>query len=118
MTFFSTNISGQYLLWFLVGYIVFFAFSTGTVIWVLISELFPVSVRGKGQSFGCFVHWFFAALVTFLFPVISSEFQLGTAFVFLTFCVVTIAHALVAWLYFPETKGKTLENISNELSGR
>ena len=117
LSFFSVGIPNHYLLWFLVGYIMFFAFSTGTVIWVLISEVFPNSVRGKGQSFGSFTHWFFAALITFLFPVISSGFQYGTAFVFLFFCIMTVAHAIVAWLYFPETKGRTIESISNDLSG-
>jgi len=117
LSFFSVGIPNQYLLWFLVGYIMFFAFSTGTVIWVLISEVFPNSVRGKGQSFGSFTHWFFAALITFLFPVISSGFQYGTAFVFLFFCIMTVVHAIVAWLYFPETKGRTIESISNDLSG-
>ena len=58
----------------------FFAFSTGAVIWVLIAEIFPNRVRGKGQSFGSFTHWFFAALITFLFPVIEklSQFGVGT----------------------------------------
>ncbi len=115
--FFVHSNSGYILLLFLVGYIMFFAVSTGTVIWVLISEVFPNNVRGKGQSFGSFTHWFFAALITFLFPVIASEFKYGAAGMFLFFSVMMIVQAVIAWKYFPETKGKTLENISNELAG-
>jgi len=115
--FYTHSVSNsELLLFFLLGYIMFFAISTGTVIWVLISEVFPNSVRGKGQSFGSFTHWFFAALITFLFPIISSCFQFGAAGMFSFFSVMMVVQAIVAWKYFPETKGKTLEEISRELS--
>ena len=65
-TFYIQDFSGIGLLVFLLVYIMFFAFSTGAVIWVLIAEVFPNRVRGKGQSLGSFTHWFFAALITFL----------------------------------------------------
>jgi len=115
--FFSHNHSGLLLI-SLVGYIMFFAASTGTVIWILISEVFPASVRGKGQSFGSFTHWSFAAIITFSFPVISSVFTNGAAFIFAFFSLMMILQALVAWKYFPETKGKTLEEISLELKAK
>ena len=44
-------------MWLLVGYIAFFAFSQGAVIWVYISEVFPNRVRAKGQSLGSSSHW-------------------------------------------------------------
>lgn len=112
--FFFHNHSGLLLI-SLVGYIMFFAVSTGTVIWILISEVFPTNVRGKGQSFGSFTHWFFASIITFLFPVISSGITNGAAYIFAFFSLMMVAQALVAWKYFPETKGKTLEEISYEL---
>ncbi|MDP9043159.1 MAG: sugar porter family MFS transporter, partial [Bacteroidota bacterium] len=52
--FYRQHFGGYELLIFLIGYIMFFAFSTGAVIWVLISEVFPNSVRGQGQSLGSF----------------------------------------------------------------
>lgn len=115
-SFFMQDTLGLNLLFFLVGYIMFFAFSTGTVIWVLISEVFPNSVRGQGQSLGSFTHWFFAASITFIFPIMATEFQNGPGYMFLFFSVMMILQAVVAWKYFPETKGKTLEAISRELS--
>ena len=39
------------------GFIAFFAFSQGAVIWVYLSEVFPNRVRAKGQSLGSFTHW-------------------------------------------------------------
>ena len=114
-TFYTQNFSGYGLLFLLLVYIMFFAFSTGAVIWVLIAEIFPNSIRGKGQSLGSFTHWFFAALITFLFPVIVklSDFGVGHAFMF--FSVMMIVQAVVVWKYFPETKGRTLEDLGENL---
>lgn len=109
---------GYTLLLMLVGYIIFFAFSTGAVIWVLIAEVFPTNVRGKGLSIGSFTHWFFAALITFLFPGIAESSDEGCGYAFLFFSIAMIVQALVAWKYFPETKGKSLEVIDRELRGQ
>jgi MFS transporter, SP family, arabinose:H+ symporter len=112
---FLQDFSGYGILIYLLVYIVFFAFSTGAVIWVLISEVFPNSVRGKGQALGSFTHWFFAALITFLFPVFSSTPQ-GSGYSFAFFSAMMVLQALVVWKYFPETKGKSLEELGEELS--
>jgi MFS transporter, SP family, arabinose:H+ symporter len=115
-SFYMQSFGGYELLFFLVGYIMFFAFSTGAVIWVLISEVFPNSVRGQGQSLGSFTHWFFAAVITFLFPVVAGEYKLGSGHAFMFFSIMMLIQAVVVWRYFPETKGKTLEELGNELS--
>lgn len=117
-TFYTQSFDGYKLLIFLLGFIMFFAFSTGAVIWVLISEVFPNTVRGQGQSLGSFTHWFFAAVITFLFPVVVEEFKFGGGHAFLFFTVMMIIQIFVVWKYFPETKGKTLEALGEELSGK
>ncbi len=114
-TFYTQNFSGFELLIFLLIYILFFGFSTGTVLWVLIAEVFPNTVRGKGQSLGSFTHWFFAALITFLFPVVVKKFQFGVGHAFLFFSIMMIIQAIVVWKYFPETKRRTLEDIGENL---
>ncbi|HVH71765.1 MAG TPA: sugar porter family MFS transporter, partial [Candidatus Dormibacteraeota bacterium] len=53
-TIFFTNRHEELLVWMLIGFIAFFAFSQGAVIWVYISEVFPNRVRAKGQSLGSF----------------------------------------------------------------
>lgn len=113
--FFSQNFGGILLLIMILFYIAFFGMSTGAVIWVLISEVFPNSVRGKGQSFGSLTHWFFAALITFCFPVIAEKGGEGLALTFSFFAVMMVLQILAAWLYFPETKGKSLEELSEKL---
>ena len=114
--FYTQHFEGFELLLLLVGYIMFFAFSTGAVVWVLISEVFPNSVRGQGQSLGSFTHWFFAAIITFLFPVVAGQSERGAGYAFLFFSVAMVIQAIVVWRYFPETKGKTLEELGIELS--
>lgn len=115
-TFYTQDFSGFGLLIYLLIYIMFFAFSTGAVIWVLIAEIFPNNVRGKGQSFGSFTHWFFAALITFLFPVIEKLSQFGVGHAFMFFSVMMVVQVFVVWKYFPETKGRTLEELGENLS--
>jgi MFS family permease len=117
-TFYTQDFSGYGLLIYLLIYIMFFAFSTGAVIWVLIAEVFPNSIRGKGQSLGSFTHWFFAALITFLFPVIEKLSQFGVGHAFMFFSVMMIIQVIVVWKYFPETKGRTLEELGQNLSNK
>lgn len=116
--FYIQQFNGHQLLYLLIGYIMFFAFSTGAVIWVLISEVFPGSVRGEGQSLGSFTHWFFAALITFLFPAVVEKTTYGGAHAFAFFSLMMLVQAFTVWKYFPETKGKTLEELGHELLKR
>jgi sugar porter (SP) family MFS transporter len=115
-TFYMQAFGGYTLLGYLMVYIMFFAFSTGAVIWVLIAEVFPNAVRGQGQSLGSFTHWFFAALITFLFPVVAEQTTHGGGHAFAFFALMMLVQAAVVWRYFPETKGKTLEELGQELS--
>ncbi|MEI6678609.1 MAG: sugar porter family MFS transporter [Mariniphaga sp.] len=113
--FYMQDFSGYGLLFLLLTYIMFFGFSTGAVIWVLIAEIFPNSIRGKGQSLGSFTHWFFAALITFLFPMVVKGSQFGVGHAFMFFSVMMLVQAIVVWKYFPETKGRTLEELGENL---
>jgi hypothetical protein len=115
-TFYIQDFSGYTLLIYLLTYMMFFAFSTGAVIWVLIAEIFPNRVRGKGQSLGSFTHWFFAALITFLFPVVEKISESGVAYAFVFFTVMMALQFIIVWKYFPETKGRTLEEIGQNLT--
>jgi sugar porter (SP) family MFS transporter len=114
-TFYTQDFSGFGLLIYLLVYIMFFAFSTGAVIWVLIAEVFPNKVRGKGQSLGSFTHWFFAALITFLFPIFEKSSQFGVGYAFTFFSIMMVAQIIVVWKYFPETKRRTLEELGEKL---
>ena len=101
------------LIWMLIGFIAFFAFSQGAVIWVYISEIFPTAVRARGQSVGSSTHWAMCAVITFLFPVIA-EHSKATPFVF--FALMMALQFVVVLLFFPETKGVSLEEMDRKIS--
>ncbi|HZQ20605.1 MAG TPA: sugar porter family MFS transporter [Terriglobales bacterium] len=110
---FATGEHTDLLIWLLITYIAFFAFSQGAVIWVYISEVFPNRVRAKGQSLGSFTHWICAAVISLGFPAIA-KWSKPLPFVF--FAVITVVQFLVVLVWYPETKGVSLEEIQKEFS--
>jgi len=100
------------LVWLLVAYIAFFAFSQGAVIWVYIGEVFPNRVRAAGQSLGSFTHWLMAGIISLGFPAVAAQSG-GYPFVF--FSIMMVAQFVVVLLWYPETKGITLEEMQKRL---
>jgi sugar porter (SP) family MFS transporter len=101
------------LLWCLVGFIGFFSFSQGAVIWVYISEIFPTRVRAKGQSLGSSSHWVMNAVVSGLFPWFAKSSG-GIPFAF--FALMMVVQFFVVLSVYPETKGVTLEQMQARLN--
>jgi len=85
----------------------------GTVIWVLISEIFPNRHRAEGQALGSATHWVFAALITTLFPIVVAGFEPGYVFSF--FCFMMVLQLIWVKTMVPETKGVPLEEIQKKL---
>ncbi len=110
---FAHHIGGALVLGSLIGYIAFFAFSQGAVIWVYLSEIFPNRVRARGQALGSFTHWFWAALVSWSFPVIA---EVSGAWAFAFFGAMMLLQFFVVLAFLPETKGVSLEEIQRTLS--
>jgi sugar porter (SP) family MFS transporter len=110
---FSTHSHPGALVWILVTYIAFFALSQGAVIWVYIGEVFPNSVRSKGQGVGNASHWIMNTIIALEFPVVVHYLNTETPFVF--FAVMTIVQFLVVLFTYPETKGQTLEALQRRL---
>jgi SP family arabinose:H+ symporter-like MFS transporter len=102
----------ELLVWLLVGYIAFFAFSQGAVIWVYIGEVFPNRVRAKGQSLGSFAHWLMNGIISLVFPVMAARSG-GYPFVF--FAAMMVLQFIVVLLVYPETKGLSLEELQRKL---
>ena len=89
------------------------AIGQGTVIWVLISEIFPNRHRAEGQALGSFTHWIFAALLTTFFPKMVTA--LAPGYVFLFFCGMMVLQLVWVKLFVPETKGVSLEDMQHKL---
>lgn len=115
LAFNSSDGGGAYVIFYLVGFIAFFAFSQGAVIWVFISEIFPNSVRSQGGSLGSFTHWIMAAVISWVFPVIVEASPVGGFYAFLFYAAMMLASFIFIWRVMPETKGKSLEQIQKEL---
>ena len=109
---FFTSAHENFLVWLLMGYIAFFAFSQGAVIWVYISEVFPNRVRAKGQSLGSFSHWAMNALISWTFPLIAAA---SGAYPFVFFAAMMVLQFFVVLFFYPETKGVSLEDMQKKL---
>ncbi|HEG42866.1 MAG TPA: hypothetical protein ENH94_02345 [Phycisphaerales bacterium] len=80
---------------------------------ICLAPHFPNRNRAAGQSFGCFTHWIFAALLTLFFPKMVEAFSPATVFSF--FCFMMVLQLVWVKLMVPETKGIPLEDIQKKL---
>lgn len=110
-----TDFGGAVVLASLMVFIASHAFGQGAVIWVYLSEIFPNRVRAQGQALGSFTHWFFAALISWTFPVIA-EVSGGHAFAF--YSSMMVLQLLWVLKVMPETKGIPLEEIQKRMGIR
>ena len=104
---------GSSLKWIAVGslltYIASFAISLGPICWLIISEIFPLRIRGFAMSLMTVFNWGFNFIVVLTFlPLIKT---LGISETFWMFAVISIAALFFNHFYIPETKGHSLETI-------
>lgn len=111
---FYTEASPTFSLVFILVFIAGHAIGQGAVIWVFIAEIFPNSVRGKGQSFGVSVHWVLAALITLVGEVLIESIEAWLIFAF--FAGFMVLQLLFTHFIMPETKGKSLESVEDEVA--
>ena len=119
---------GESIKWFAVSlvwvYIAFFAISLGPLGWLIISEIFPLSVRGIGSSIGALSNWLFNGVVAFTFfkivrgltaegsgIMLNGEDIGNPAGAFFLYALVGVLGLVWGYFYIPETKNVTLEKI-------
>jgi SP family sugar:H+ symporter-like MFS transporter len=90
-------------------YVIFFNFSWGPVMWVMLGEMFPNQIRGSALAVSGFVQWFANFLIAFSFPVMAAKLGLTISYTFYGVCAV-ISFFLVQKLIH-ETRGKELEHM-------
>ena len=91
------------------GVVASFAFGLGTGVWVCLSELFPNRIRGRAMSIANIVLWFSVTALTATF--LSLIKMLGISGVFLLYALLCAASFAYIFVYLPETKNRTLEEI-------
>jgi SP family arabinose:H+ symporter-like MFS transporter len=104
--------SGPWLLVAMALFLGFFAFSLGPIPWIVISEIFPTSIRGRAMSVGTFALWIACAIVSQTFPWLIQTF--GSAGTFAIYAALTAIFLAVLARRLPETKGKSLEQIERD----
>ena len=109
--------------WLAIGsvyvYIAFFALTLGPLGWLLISEVYPLRIRGFAASMGSFYHWFFDLCVAVSFPILREIPALGTGggIFFIYFGIVMLGLFFAKYIVF-ETKGLSLEQIEERFSAQ
>lgn len=118
---FNVAALSDFLKWIAVGsvlvYIASFAISLGPIFWLIIAEIYPLEIRGRAMSLATVANWGFNMVVAATFLTLIEK--LGKAETFWLFALVSVAGIIYCYLFVPETKGCTLEQIEEHLrSGR
>ena len=109
-TYFATGgaLGNGFMLAFFLAYVFCCAISISAIVFVLLSEMYPNSIRGRAMSLAGFMLWVGTYIVGQLTPVLLEWSQAGTFFIFAVMCV---PYMLIMWKVIPETTGETLEEI-------
>ncbi len=103
------NLIGVAALVSMIVYTASFMMSWGPICWVLISEIFPNTIRGKAIAIAVAAQWIANFLVSSTFPTLSAISLGGTYLMYAGFCALSI---FFVWKFVPETKGKSLEDMT------
>jgi len=116
-TLFALHAVGLWAVVAVVVYIAGFALSWGPVVWVLLAEIFPNSIRGKAMSVAVAAQWISNFLVTQTFKMMDGSSALNAmfnhGFAYWIYGGMSVLAALFVLRYVPETKGRSLESIQN-----
>jgi major inositol transporter-like SP family MFS transporter len=84
----------------------------GTLIWLLLSEIFPMTIRGFAMGTAVFILWTTNTIISFVFPLLVGA--LGATLTFGLFAIVNAISFLFVWKFCPETRGRTLEELEDD----
>ena len=108
------GVSGWPMLLLVVLAIACYAMSLAPVVWVVLSEIFPVRIRGMAMALSTFFLWVACFLLTYTFPILNEA--VGASGTFWLYAGICLAGFLFIRAKLPETKGKTLEELEKELT--
>jgi sugar porter (SP) family MFS transporter len=112
---YHVGMTGLPLLLLVLAAIGCYAMSLAPVTWVVISEIFPNRIRGAAMAVAVAALWLACFVLTYTFPILNAK--LGAAGTFWLYAAVCAAGWVFLYLFLPETKGRTLEQLERDLSG-
>ena len=112
-TCYALHLTGVLMVGLVVTAIAVYAMTLGPVTWTLLAEIFPNRIRGVAMATCTFALWVGCCTLTFSFP--SMNAALGSSGTFWTYSVICLLAFVFLWRRCPETKGKTLEQLEDEL---
>lgn len=110
------QLEGKIMLILVVMAIAFYAMTLAPVTWIVISEIFPTRIRAKGMAVSTFALWSASFVLTYTFPLLNSA--LGAYGTFWLYGLISVGGYLFVKSYLPETKGKSLEEIEEVITGQ
>lgn len=105
----SMGIKGIVPVLSVIVYAAFFMMSWGPICWVLIAEIFPNTIRSKAVAIAVAFQWIFNYIISSTFPAL---YDFSPMFAYSLYGIICVAAAFFVWRWVPETKGKTLEDMS------
>ena len=84
----------------------------GTLVWLLLSEIFPMTIRGFAMGIAVFVLWTVNAIISFVFPLLVNA--VGSTPTFALFALINLGSVFFVRKFTPETKGRTLEDLEDQ----
>jgi sugar porter (SP) family MFS transporter len=109
----TANMNAMLILLSILLFIAAFNFSIGPIMWVLLSEIFPISNRGVAIPLFALISSTVSALVQYLFPLEMENF--GAATTFIIYACIVLVGVIILYKYLLETKGLSLEEIQEKL---
>lgn len=113
LCFYNNATHSVFLLIAVLAFLASFAFSIGPLKFVVASEIFPARIRGRAMALSIMVMWIADTIVGQLTPIFLQE--LGTAYTFWIFSAFCLVAFITVYFLLPETKGKSLEDIENNM---
>lgn len=117
---FQSGTDASLLRWIAMGctflYIICFAFSLGAILWLVVSEIFPLEVRATAMGVAVFSCWLWNFIVSSTFLTLLNA--LGPSMTFLVYALMCVFSFAFCYYKVPETKGVTLEEIEENIRKR
>jgi MFS transporter, SP family, major inositol transporter len=112
----ESTVRSYLILVFIMLFVFFVQTFIGTLIWLMLSEIFPMAIRGYCMGIAVFFLWSINTVISYVFPYMITN--LGSSGTFGVFAAINVISLLFVFKFAPETRGRTLEALEDEFRSR